>query len=802
MNLLQDIRFAFRMLRKAPAFTATAVLTLALGIGVNAAVFSVVNASLLRPLPYPDPDRLMFIGETRADNPYPRQASYPDYVDWRAQASSFQELGAYGNRNVTLTGEGNAERLRGLRVSASFFRVLGIQPALGRFLTDAEESGDSARVVVLTYALWQSHFGGDRSVLGRTLVLNQEKHVVVGVMPPNFEFAKGGDPQLLVPLAPSATQKERRFNHWLWVIGRLRGGAIPRAAQAELNTIAERIAQIDPKWHAATSIGAVPLHRDVTGLVRPVLLLLLGAAACVLLIACANIGNLLLARGNRQHREYAVRAALGASRTRLLQQGIVYSTLLAALGGAVGTLFSIWAANAFVAAVPQSMRLRMPVLGAITPDIRTIAFAVLTTFLTGILVGAVPGLRASRPNLMDALRSAVGTKAAHSHRFQNLLMASEIALCVVLVSGSLLLTSSLVQLLRTNPGFDPTNLLTIQMTMPPAYREGGKAARFQTELLRRIQSLPGVSGATTVDTLPLISGGGTGSPQVEGAPPDENILGNMREVSPNYFQVMRIPLVDGRMFRDEDVERNAQILIINRALARRLFAGGSPLGRRVTFAFTPNTWFEIVGVVGNESVTTLGDADPPAIYFPFTNNTGLSVIIRVAADPAGIAMAVRRIVAEMDSDIPVYGIRTLDEIIAATPGAFTRRYPALLIGLFAGLALLLSMVGVYGVASYIVSMQTREFGVRVALGARASEIISLVLWRDMRWALAGIGVGTVGALLCGRLVSTFLFHTSPLAPLPIAGAVALIGFTSVGAGLFPARRAGRIDPMVALRHDS
>jgi predicted permease len=802
-TLRQDLADALRTLRRKPAFAALVAVTLGLGIGASTAIFTVFDVALLRPLPYPDADRLVFLGENSAATPYPRQASYPDYLDWSTQAPAFESMGAYGYRGALVTGSGAAEVLGGSRVTASFFPTLGVRPQLGRNFTTAEERDGG--VVLLAHGYWQRRFGGDPAIVGRTLEINGAAHTVVGVLPAGFRFDRIAPRDVWFPLQPSAADRERRYQHTLWAIGRLRPGATIEEARAQLATVGARIAQVDPQWHAGRGIGAVSLHDDIVGTVRPVLHVLLGAVVLVLLIAAANVANIFLARSAEREREILLRAALGASRGRLLRQVLVESVVLALLGGALGVLWASWGVPALVAAIPTSVRASMAYLDGASIDGRVLAFATALSIVAGVLAGLLPAWRVSRgATVYERLKGGAPTIARGRHRLQDTLVAAEVAVALVLLLGAGLLGRSLVRLLTVDPGFDTRNLLTFQIALPPALAPTERSVPLHQELLARLRARPGVRGAAVADSLSLTDSGGTATPTVIGrgaARATDQLEVQWREVSATYFDVMGIPIREGRGLRADDVNQQRPVLVINESLRRQLFPGEPALGRELTFAFTAGTKFEIVGVVGDERSTLLDAPPSPALYTSDSGGREMAVLVRTEGDPRWLAPTVERTAREVSHDLAVFGTASMEEVIAASPRTFVRRYPALLLAAFGATALLLALVGIYGVLSQDTARRTREIGVRVALGAQRRDVVSLLLGRVLVLTGIGIAAGAAASLLAGRALSALLFGVGPGDPWTMAAASFLMVAAAVVAAWIPARRALAVDPVQALRQE-
>lgn len=591
-----------------------------------------------------------------------------------------------------------------------------------------------------------------------------------------------------------------------WVIGRLRPGATIVEARAQLGAVATRIAEVDPRWHKGQGIGVVSLHEDVVGTVKPVLHVLLGAVALVLVIATTNVANVLLARGAERQREIVLRAALGATRGRLLRELLAESVVLSLLGGALGLLWASWGVSALLAGIPDSVRAPMAYLDQVHIDGRVLLFALAVSLLVGLLAGIVPALRATRGNgrVYEHLKEGAPTLARGRHRFQDALVAGEVAIALVLVLGAGLLTRSLVRLIATDPGFDTRNLLTFQIAVPPELSPVDRAMPLRRALLERLRALPGVRGAALVDTLPLTGGGGTGTPTVVGRPAAtsaDELEAHLREVSAAYFEVMRVPILEGRAITEDDVARQAPVMVINRALQQRLFPGERALGRQVMFAFTGETRWEIVGVAGDERVTTLDVEPPPALYTPDSGGMRTAVVVRAAGDPHALAAAAARAAREVSRDLAVFEAATMDEIIASSPRTFLRRYPAILLGSFGATALLLALVGIYGVLAQDTVRRTREIGVRMALGAQRADVLALVLGRVLALTGAGVALGATGSLVAGRALSALLFGVAPGDVRTLVAGAAIMVAAALVAAWLPARRALSIDPVLALRHD-
>ena len=809
-TLLRDVRYAARTLLRQPGFTLVAVLTLALGIGANTAIFSVIDAALLRSLPYREPGRLVHLWETKRSRDFEqREASYPDFLDWRAQSAEvFEGLAGYTSRPFTLADAGEATRARGAAVTANFFDLLGVNAVAGRTFVAGEDGPQAKRVAVISHGLWQRRFGGERATVGREVTLDGQAYTIVGVLPADFNFALLGDADVWTPLAPTPDVASRRYMHWLKVIGRLKQGVNLEGAQAHLATVASRVERDDPGAHAGVGLRAVPLQEEFVGPVRPVLFVLLGAVGFVLLIACTNVANLLLARSAARQKEVAIRAALGASRWRVVRQLLTESVLLSLAGGAAGLVLALWGVDLLVAAIPAAQLAQMPYLQRLSLDRDVLLFACGLSLLTGVLFGLTPALSASRTDLQGALKEGGrSTVSRGSRRLRDLLVVAEVALALMLLVGAGLLMKSLVLMLKVDPGFDTRGLLTMRVALPPSrYNEDAKAARFYDEMLRRVAAVPGVRGAALTSNLPLANEGGTGMPQVVGrsTPASELTEAHLRTVSANYFEVLGLPVVKGRAFAERDDATAPPVLLVNKTFAERVFPGEDAVGHRVTFKFTGERSLEIVGVVGDEKVTSLDARTTPVIYFHARQgpDSSAALVLRTdAADPLALAPSVRAAVRALDPEVPVFAVQTLEQMVAGSRAAFMRRYPAYLTGVFACVALLLALVGIYGVVSYAVAQRTHEIAVRVALGARTRDVLRLVLGHGLLLALGGIALGAAGALALTRLISGLLFGVSAADPTVYGLVALLLAAVALLACLVPARRATKVDPMVALRYE-
>jgi putative ABC transport system permease protein len=808
-TVLQDIRYGWRMLAKSPGFTLVAVFTLAIGIGANTAIFTVVNAAVFHSLPYRAPERLVHLWETRPANEFTQmEASRPNLLEWQASNHVFSELAGYTGVNFSLTGRGTPQRIYGARVTSNFFDVLGVQPILGRAFRADEDRSGGARIALLSYETWAGQFGSDPRILGQSLTLNGEAYTITGILPREFQFAKRGRAQIWVPLNPSPDEVGRRTFHWVNVIGRLREGVTIAQAQDEMTRLAQRLAAEYPDANAGGGIRVVPLHEEIVGPVQPVLFALLGAVGLVLLIACVNVANLLLARAEARQKEIAVRLALGATRWRLLRQVLTESSILSLSGGALGLMWAQWGVNLIFSRLPESVRASMPYLRGLSPNLGVLEFTLAISLLTGIVFGLVPALQASRLDLHDTLKEGTRTAGGRAqHGLRNALVVSEIALSLVLLTGAGLLMKSLVRLLQINPGFETQNLLAIDISAPAGrYSDQKRNEVFLRQLLDRIKSLPGVQGAGLIDVTPLRGGGTTGF-TVEGRPalpPGQAPEANTRDASPSYFQVMGIPLIRGRFFTEQDKSGAPLVLIINKTLADKLFPGEDAVGHRFFFGFNSHPMVaEIVGVVGDEKLGALDQPMTPVLYSSTfqSNDTDLTLVVRANADPSNLTAAVRAEVASLDPNVLVNSAITLRTIIADSPSVFIRRFPALLIGVFAVLAMLLSAVGIYGVLSYLVTQRTREIGIRMALGAQRGNILRALLQEGLRLAAFGIAIGLVVAVGATRLLAGVLFGVLPTDPSVLLGVTGLIAVMTLAACSIPARRATRVDPMVALRYE-
>jgi putative ABC transport system permease protein len=804
-KLLQDLRYGIRALVKRPGFALIAVMTLALGIGSSTAIFTVVDAAILRGLPYRSPDRLYHLWETTPQKEYAqREFSYPDYQDYLQNRAC--DLAAYTGGGGILNWNGETERVFGPGVTANFFSLLGVDALKGHTFVAGDDKPEGPQVVVLGYALWQRRFGGNEAILGQQLNISGVYYTVIGVLPQSFQFALM-PADLWLPYQPTPAQLTRRFMHGTNLIARLKPGVSASLAQAELSVITSRIAQENQESHAGTGLKLVPLQEQVVGQVEPILMVLLAAVGFVLLIACANVASLLLTRSLARQKEVGIRAALGASRWRVVRQLLTESVLISLAGGAVGLLIAYWGTEGLVAMLPPSQISALPFLQNLHVDARMLGFSFGLSVLTGIVFGLVPALQSCRINLNGILKEGGrSTAASAGQRLRSSLVISEIALAVVLLVGAGLLMKSLLRLLKTDPGFNPQNVLSMTVVLPgDKYSDANSQISFHDQLRDRVNVLPGITGTGTVNILPL-QPGNTTRVNVEGdpiPPPGQELEANIRTVSESYFQAMGVPLISGRAFDAHDSANAPQVVIIGKAMADRSFAGRDPIGRRLKYAGAEAPPLSIVGVVGDVRITGLDDEIKPVIYYPFRQNSSVfaNLVIRTSADPNALAGPVRNQIRNLEPKAAVFNVQAMPELIAATPAAFMRRFPATLIGVFAGIALLLSSIGIYGVVSYSVSQQTHNIGVRMALGARAADILRMILKQGLILALAGTTLGVVAALGLMRLLQSLLFGAQVTDWSIFAIVVGTIFMVALLASYVPAHRAARVDPLVALRYE-
>ncbi len=800
--MLQDIRYGFRMLLKNPGVTAVAVIALALGIGANTAIFSVVDAVLLRPLPLEEPDRLVRMGETFPPSGL-GSVSVLNWKDWREQNEAFHSIAAYQTESFNLVGAENPERVSGATVSAGFFQMLGVKPRLGRTFLEGEDQPGSSPVVVLSESLWRRNFGGDPSLVGKTIKLNSQGFTVAGIMPGEFRFPSP-QTELWVPLIPTGAVAANRGSHYLLALGRLKHGVTLGQAQTQMDSIARRLEKQYPRSNAGRGVKLIPLREELVQNVRRALYVLLGAVGFLLLIACANVASLLLARASGRQREIAIRAALGAGRFRLIRQLLTESMLLAIAGGAMGVLVALWGVDVLVALAPGNL----PQINRIRPDLPVLGFTLVVSVLTGLVFGLAPALRSSRPAVTQALRMSASSPLRLSA--SRLLVVAEISLTLVLLIGAGLLLKSFVRLERVDPGFRPQNVLTMKINLPKAkYSMPQSSVGFYQKVLERVRSLPGVQAAGIVTFLPLQDWGFNGDFAIVGRPPfppNQQPIAEYRETSADYFRALSIPLIKGRYFTEQDAAGSPRAVIINEAMARRFFQDQDPIGQRLQFD-SPDS-VPIVGVVGNVKQATLARPAVLEIYVPYAQSPwlafnsllGMSLVVRASDDPGALTAAVRHEIRAVDLEQPVYRVKTMEQVIADSVSP--RRFEMLLLGAFAGLAMVLATIGIYGVMFYSVRQRTQEIGIRMALGARQWDVLRMVVGEGAVLALTGVGIGVAAAFGLTRLLSSFLFGVGATDPATFAAALSvLLIAVALAASFIPARRATKVDPMLALRHE-
>jgi predicted permease len=800
-TLPQDFRYALRSLGRSPGFAAAAVGTLALGIGAAVAIFSLVEASLLRGLPYREPQRLVHVWETGERGEIGRhELSYPDYLAVEEGVKAFESIAGYTGGAIILSLPHHAERFPALRVTASFFPTLGVAAALGRSFAPAENDAGAARVAMLSRALWSRLFGENARFEERVVRLQDVPHTIVGVLPAGFHFAPGGDPDVYLPVRPTEQQKTRAYWHWLHAIARLSPGVTPAQAKAAANAVAARIEAADPRWHPGEGLLLRPLAEEIVGEVRPILFALAAAAACVLLITCTNVATLLLGRSARRRREIAVRIALGATRARLARFLLTESLLLAGLGGALGVLVAQWALQVIVAGVPADRRAVMPFLADLRLGGPVLAFAAAVSLLTALACGLAPALRATGGSALAALKGSPSRDGSNPRReAASWLIAAEIALTLVLLTGAGLLVRSTARLLSTDAGYDRDRILTLTLWLPPSrFKEPALLPVFERRLLDGLAAVPGIQSAATVSKLP-VGGGDTGTPLAGGRAlvPEANL----RTVSDGYFGTMRLPLRAGRLFSREDTPQSPPVVLVNQAFARRAFAGPGGIGTRIGFEFLQGRLLTIVGVVADENVTGLDAAVTPVVYFPSSQDPSGSfdLVLRARVEPETLAGAVRARISALDPDVVAGPAASLSRRLSDSAPVFLRRYPAGLIGGFGLAGLALAAIGVFGVAARDVTRRTREIGIRMSLGAAPADIIALVLTRGSLPVAVGLAAGAAGSLAAARLLSGLLFGISPADVTTLLAAGAALAAIAAAAAVVPALRAARLDPSLALR---
>ena len=816
-SLFKDIRYGLRGLLKRPGFTIVALITLALGIGANTAIFSVVNAVVLRPLPYAQPEQLLTLWETMPGSD--RRAVAPgNFEDWRTQNKTFQELAATFYANFNLTSDGEPERIDGATITSNLMTMLGAKAQLGRtFLADDDDHQDR-HVVLVSDGLWKRRFGSDPNVIGRAITIDEIPHTVVGVMASGFRYPSRSElwvlgrnrsavPLSLVAQFPKNDWTHERDAHFISVIGRIKPGVTVSQAQSDIAGITSRLELEFPKTNAGLGSNVVPLHTQVVGDVRQILFILLGAVGFVLLIACTNVANLMLARATQRDREIAIRTAVGASRLRLIRQLLTESLLLSVAGGVAGLIVSIWAVDLFIKLSPGDI----PRLAEASVDMRLLGFTLLVSLLTGVGFGLLPAFQATRTNLNSSLKEG-GTKSSdgrHRRGARNALVVTEIALAQVLLVGAALLAISYVRVTKIDPGFNPENVLTAKIAPSrKKYPDPKSRSAYYTTVLDRLQSLPGVESAGMVMNLPLTGSGMNRGFRAEGRPepkPDENVTMEYQIVSPGYFKTMGIPVKQGRGLTETDIETSERVIVINQAMARQYWPNDDPVGKRMAVGESSKetSWRTIVGVVGDIRHASLSEAAVPTAFIAYRQDLEswprMGFAIKTKSDPASLTSAVRREIANIDRGQPVYAVEPLEKVMSTSVAQ--RKFIMLLLGSLSGVALALAIVGIYGVISFSVSERTQEIGIRMALGARAADVLRMVLSQGLSVALAGIGIGLAAAFALTRLLTSMLFEVSAT-DLRTFGVVAFVlAVVALLACYIPARRAMKVDPLEALRYE-
>jgi len=813
-NLLQDSRFAVRQLLKGPGFGAVAVLTLALGIGANTAIFSVVNGFLLRPLPFNDPDRIVRVWHTPPAKSFPGMPTFSvsaaNYFDWQRDNHVFDRMAIYNYRGLTLTGVAVPLQVDASAVSSGFFDVLGVQPLHGRLFSPEEDQPGHTNAVLLSYRFWQEHFGANADIVGQNVTMDGQNYQVAGVMPESFRFPEFA--QMWTPMGWTDKERAVRGEHHSVVIARLKSGVDVKQAQAEMDTISQRLEQLYPADDKGWGARVVPLHEDLVQDIRPALLVLLGAVAFVLLIACANVANLALARAFSRQKEIAIRAALGASAWRVLRQILTESVMLAVIGGVLGLILA-----------PFGQKLILSFLGNQTPgaitvhlDLRVLAFTVCISVITGICAGVLPAMRLAKSDVSQALKQGLGRTDMSSgrHSTRRILVVAEVALSLVLLVGAGLMIRSFEQLQNVAPGFDSHGVLTMTPAVAEAkFSQPAQQINFFDQILQRVRALPGVESAGVIDDIPLDNGGSHQPIQIEGQPvaamADQPEV-DVRMISPEYLKAMHIPLLRGRDFGEQDVMGRPASILISESMARHFWPGEDPIGKRLTLTFSPQQIREVVGVIGDVKLDGLDQSRPStALYVPLAQlsdpqdlafrSFSMTLVVRTATSPGSMASAVTNAIHQVDGSMPIRDAFTMDDLVANSLSH--SRFNMLLLGAFAGLALLLAAIGIYSVLSYSVRQRVPEIGIRLALGARITDVLRMVVMEGMRPTLLGVAIGISAALGLGRVVASLTFQVKPTDPTTFIAVAAVLALIALLACIVPAYRASKVDPVIALRNE-
>ena len=813
-GVIQDFQYAVRQVRKSPGFAAIAVITLALGIGANTSIFSVVNAVLLRSLPFPDSDRLVRVWHTPPQSSFPGisvfSISPANFLDWQSQNHVFSSMAIYGFGGFTLTGGDKAEQVTASRVSAAFFSTLGARPMLGRVFSAQEDEPGHSNVVILSHRFWQDHFGSNRDIVGRDITLDGTKYLVAGVMPPSFRFPDFA--QVWTPMAWTDQEKTVRGNHNYLAVARLKPGVDLKQAQAEMNTISSRLEQQYPADDKGWGALLRPLQADLVSDVRPALLVLLGAVGFILLIACVNVTNLSLARIFSRHKEIAIRTAMGASSARIIRQIVVESVLLALAGGALGLAYAHFGVRLIMAFLADKLSASMEA----NLDLKVLAFTAAVSVLTGVVAGILPALHLSRANVNQALKQGLGRTGSDSggNHTRSVLVVVEVALSLVLLIGAGLMIRSFQTLRTVNPGFDARGVLTMTAGISRGkFSTANEQISFFERTLERIRALPSVTAAGVIDDVPL-GGGGSHQPiAVEGraiVPMAEQPEVDVRRISAGYLSALQIPVLRGRDFDSSDVAGRPSTILISASLAKQFWPEEDPIGKHITLTFFPGVVREIVGVVGDVKGDGLDQTRAPAtLYMPLDQlappqgeqwrSSSMTLVVRSSSSPEAMVSAVTNAIREIDSTIPVTNVQTMEDLV--TTSLSSERFSLLLLGAFALLALILAAIGIYSVLSYSVRRRVQEIGIRLALGASLSDVLRMVIFEGLRPTLLGVLIGIAGAFALARVMSNLIYGVKPTDPLTFVSVAFLLGVVALGASIIPAYRAAKVDPLVALRYE-